>query len=123
LHGSRPGQLVFRVFTWLDQSKSRNVGRWSPDRGRFLLGNNINGFNQADSWLRVLQLVTQRSDLSYLTTRGWDHNFPTRGFLASHLAWCPICLSTDPTPYHRFLWMLHAVRVCVVHRAPLQRRC
>ncbi len=123
LHGSRPGQLVFRFFTWIDQGRSRNVGAWSHSRGRFLLGNNVNGFNQADSWVKALQAVTRRTDLSHLTTRGWDHLFPSRGFLAPVLAWCPLCLSTDAEPYHRLVWMLHPTCSCTVHRVSLQRCC
>lgn len=123
LHDSRPGQIVFRILAWIDQGRSVNAGRWASGRGRLLLGNNINGFTQADSWVRALQYATGRSDLAHLTTRGWDSNFPTRGFLAAHLAWCPLCLSTDLVPYHRILWMLAATRVCPTHHTPLQRRC
>lgn len=123
LHGSRPGQIVFRVLAWIDQGRSVNAGRWASTPGRLLPGNNINGFNQADSWLRALQYATKRSNLDCLTTRGWDANFPTRGFLSSHLAWCPLCLTTDGDPYQRLVWLINPVRACLVHRIPLQRRC
>lgn len=123
LHGSRPGSVLFRILAWIDQGHSQNIGRWFPRHGRLLMGNNINGFKQADSWLRALQCATRRSDLTHLTTRGWDTNFPTRGFLSSYLAWCPLCLATDPDPYHRLAWLIDPVRGCVIHRRPLQRRC
>lgn len=123
MHGARPGAVLFRILAWIDQSNSRNIGRWSPSPGRLLPGNNINGFNQADSWLRALQYATKRSNLDCLTTRGWDANFPTRGFLSSHLAWCPRCLATDDDSYQRLVWLINPVRACLVHRVPLQRRC
>lgn len=123
MHGTRPGAVLFRILAWIDQGNSQSIGRWSPSPGRLVPGNNINGFNQADSWLRALQYATKRGDLIYLTTRGWDANFPTRGFLSSNLAWCPLCLATDEKPYQRLAWLINPVRACLVHRIPLQRQC
>lgn len=123
LHGTRPGQLVFRLLTWLERGEKSKAGAWAPRPGRLLLRNNINGFSQADSWLRALQIATHRTGLDALTTRAWDHSFPTRGFLKPSLAWCPVCLTEDAVPYHRLSWLLQPTRLCLLHQQRLRIRC
>ncbi|KAB2916773.1 MAG: helix-turn-helix domain-containing protein [Dechloromonas sp.] len=123
LHGTRPGQLVFRLLAWLERGEKSKAGSWAARSGRLLLRNNINGFSLANSWLRALQVATQRTGLHELTTRLWDHNFPTRGFLRSSLAWCPSCLAEDPVPFHRLSWQLQPTRVCLCHQDTLRTRC
>lgn len=123
LHGTRPGQLVFRLLTWLERSEKSNVGSWAPRPGRLLLRNNVNGYSQADTWLRAIQLATHHTGLDALTTRTWDHCFPTRGFLKPSLAWCPICLAEDPVPYHRLSWLLQPTRTCLRHQRCLRVYC
>jgi hypothetical protein len=71
----------------------------------------------------LLQRRNARSDLIHLTTRAWDHLFPTRGFQRSELAWCPPCLAEDKIAYHRLAWLIQPVRVCHEHKVVLQQRC
>ena len=122
-HGCLPGQLVFRLLTWLDLGKQEMIGQWQRRPGRVRIGKNNNSFLHAVIWLQLLQRVTNRCDLTYLTTRAWDHLFPTRGFQRASLAWCPLCLAEDKEPYHRLSWMFQSSRLCPRHRIPLKTRC
>lgn len=122
-HGTLPGQLVFRLLTWLDLGRPEMIGQWQRRPGRVRIGKNINSFAHADVWLKVLQQATSRADLGFLTTRHWDHLFPTRGFQRAHLAWCPECLAEDKVPYHRLAWMLQPVRFCAIHHVSLTTIC
>ena len=123
VHGCLPGQLVFRLLTWLDLNRREMVGQYQKRPGRVLIGKNNNSFSHADTWLRLLQKTTNRSDLVYLTTRHWDHLFPTRGFQRRCLAWCPLCLAGDAKPYHRLSWLLQPVHVCQRHHVRLRHEC
>jgi len=122
-HGTLPGQLVFRLLTWLDLGQPEKIGHWQREPRRVRIGKNNNSFTHADVWLRLLQRVTSRSDLIHLTTRGWDHLFPALGFQRANLAWCPLCLAGDLIPYHRLSWMIQPVRICSVHRCLLRHVC
>jgi hypothetical protein len=118
-----PGQLVFRVLTWLDEGRPEMIGSWAKHPRRVRIGHNNNGFSHALVWLRLLQRLTGRADLEQLTTASWDHNFPTRQFQRSELAVCPHCLAEDSEPYHRLSWLLQAVKVCLHHRIALTSTC
>lgn len=118
-----PGQLVFRVLTWLDEGRPEMIGSWAKHPRRVRIGHNNNGFSHALVWLRLLQRLTGRADLEQLTTATWDHNFPTRLFQRSELAVCPYCLAEDSEPYHRLAWLLQAVKVCLHHRIALTTAC
>lgn len=122
LHQVAPSQILYRVLTWCEAGDLRGVGKWR-ERPRRLRTGNFNAFKHADAWVRALQRATGRANLHHLTTRGWDHNFPSRGFLATHLRWCPLCLSEDNAPYHRLSWMLTAVRCCDLHERWLAACC
>jgi len=118
-----PGQLVFRVLTWLDAGRPDMIGSWANHPRRVRIGHNNNGYSHALVWLRLLQRLTGRADLEQLTTASWDNNFPTRLFQRSELAVCPHCLAEDDEPYHRLAWLLQAVRVCIHHRRVLSTTC
>ena len=122
-NGGMPGQLVFRQLSWLDKGRRDRVGAWSPRPGRLRIGFNNNCFSLADVWVRVICQLTGRADLPQLTTRGWDHLFPTRGFAHGSLCWCARCLGRATDPYHPLAWMVQPVRVCVGCCTVLQRHC
>jgi hypothetical protein len=123
LHGTVPGQLVFRVLAWLDQGQSNRIGHWAARPRSLRIGSNINSFTQADAWVGALQQATGRCDLDYLATGAWDNLFPTRGFQTACHAWCPKCLASDAVPHNRLAWALQASRTCIIHKRPLQARC
>ncbi len=122
-HGTYPGQLVFRIFAWIEAAQPEKIGSWARHSGRVRLGCSNNSGAHADTWLRLLQKFTGRADLSALTTRRWDNLFPTRGFQASSLYWCPACLAEDTVPFHRLYWMMQPGRVCPKHRRFLRFTC
>lgn len=122
-HNTNPGQLLYRVLAWCEQGQLDRIGRWCDKPKKLRIGFNMNGYAHADAWLRATQRASARADLEQLTTRSWDHLFPPRGFLAPSLRWCPVCLKTDPVPYHRLAWMLQPVTGCVSHGCLLQTAC
>lgn len=122
-HHTLPGQMVFRILAWLDANRPAALGTWARSTGHLRIGFNNNSFMHADAWVRALQRFTRRADLSDLTTRAWDHLFPTRGFQNDTLKWCPMCLAEDAVPYHRLSWSLRPTSVCSRHRLILEHRC
>ena len=67
-----PRPLLHRLVAWLAQEKQTAIGNWSRRTGVVHLVSNLNGFNHADHWLRILAQLTQRDDLRGLSTRPWD---------------------------------------------------
>lgn len=122
-NGTFPGQLAHRLLAWLQDGRPREIGSWHEHPRSLFLGRNINAFELADTWLRLLKMVLPTHTLARLSANPWAVAFPSRGFLRSHLAWCPDCLSTDRVPYHRLVWTLQPVTGCLIHSAVLADRC
>ena len=123
LNGTFPGQLVHRILGWVQVSRADALGTWQHHPRRVYLGRNINAFDLALVWRELLAKVARGPSLVHLTANQWDHGFPTRGFLHSTLHWCPPCLVGDKIPYHRLLWMLRPVTVCIEHGCMLVSLC
>lgn len=123
INGTFPGQLVHRILGWLQAGRTGALGSWQDHPRRVYLGRNINAFNLASVWRSLLDIVVTKSPLIHLTTNQWDHGFPTRGFLHPTLRWCPRCLAGDKIPYHRLIWMLRPVTICVEHGCVLVSVC
>lgn len=122
-NGTFPGQLAHRLLAWLQDGIPNKIGSWHEHPRSLFLGRNINAFELANTWLRLLKIVLPTQSLARLTANQWAAAFPSRGFLKSHLAWCPDCLGTDRTPYHRMVWTLQPVTGCLIHDAALVDRC
>jgi len=75
----------------------------------------------------VLEALTLRQDLSFLTLLFWTQVLPTRGLLRRFRAWCPICYEqwrrTDNIIYEPLLWSIDAVKVCLDHCRLLSDKC
>ena len=122
-NGTFPGQLVHRILGWLADGHSHEIGGWCHHPRKVYLGRNNNSFGLATIWLKLMAQVVPEAGLIHLTTNQWDFAFPTRGFLHSTLHWCPLCLAADKNPYHRLLWMLGPITICVRHHVMLARLC
>ncbi|HXA80668.1 MAG TPA: TniQ family protein, partial [Opitutaceae bacterium] len=122
-NGTLPSPLLHRLVAWQAEANPAAIGTWKRRTGVVRFNGNLNGFTHADHWVRVLSVLTQRADLIHLTTRAWDRLFSTRHFLKPMLAWCPLCLREDRTPYHRLLWTLFPAAICLRHSVPLATRC
>ncbi len=104
-----------------------------PDLGR--LGSfsrtrsmSINGTGDvARDWTEVLEQLTMRSDLRFLTVRPWADGLPAWGLLRNAPQWCLLCYEEwreQKLPvYQPLLWTLQVVRVCLRHVQPLVEHC
>lgn len=122
-NGTYPGQLVHRLFGWLESRTPSRIGTWQHHPRRILLGRNINGFGLAESWLELIQQTVHLKPLSKLTVNQWGDAFPTRGFLQQNLSWCPLCLIGDTIPFHRLTWMLQSFEICPIHHIRMSTTC
>ncbi|MEA5603259.1 TniQ family protein [Nostoc sp. UHCC 0252] len=89
----------------------------------------LNGLGtMAFDLVTVLESMTLRSDLRFLTLLTWTNIFPQRKLLRSRRAWCPYCYeewysSKDQVIYEPLIWFFEAVTVCHCHNQSLCQRC
>lgn len=88
----------------------------------------INGTNAyAEDWVRALESLTFRSDLSFLTMLTWSGVIVRWGLLRGTQAWCPECFSEWRSNkncfYSPLLWSLKEVTVCPRHLVRLSTHC
>lgn len=89
---------------------------------------NINGVGSlASEWTEILEQLTKRSDLHFLTLQGWVGNLASRGHLRASPAWCPLCYSAwrenEQPIYQPLIWMFRVVTTCPKHNRPLESNC
>jgi len=86
----------------------------------------------ADLWVKTLETLTLRKDLSFLTMLSYRGIICHKKLLRPHRAWCPRCLEEmkrnpaaagEPIIYEPLLWKLQPVQVCPRHRQVLEERC
>jgi hypothetical protein len=81
----------------------------------------------ASDWVHVLQTLTQRADLRFLTMLTWFNVLATEGLLRRAQAWCPACLTewrrNGQLVYEPLLWALGVVTVCPYHCRHLSSHC
>ncbi len=125
-HCVQVGTLVARV-----------IGPLFTHRGRVLsVGQNnwthysraINGTEQvACTLVDVMEAVTGRGELRFLTMLTWGAVVPAMGLLRRDRAWCPVCYQMwrdrDQPIYEPLLWSLRVVTVCPQHNQTLCTRC
>jgi hypothetical protein len=88
----------------------------------------LNGVSSsARDMVKVLEQLTLRSDLRFLTLLTWQNVLPSRNLLRRTRAWCPACYEqwreSHQTIYEPLLCALKIIDVCVYHRLRLQLRC
>jgi hypothetical protein len=81
----------------------------------------------ARDWVQVLERLTLRDDLRFLTWLSWAEVLTPSGRPRATRAWCPACYaqwqSAGPGVYEPLLWTLQVVEVCPIHHRRLQQRC
>ena len=81
----------------------------------------------ASAGVALLEGLTVRTDLHFLTLPWWVGDLPRRGQLRETPSWCPSCLAlwrAQGQPlYQPLLWMFHLVTLCPRHRTPLVDQC
>ncbi len=88
----------------------------------------INGSgNLATTWPTLLEQLTARTDLHFLTSPWWIGDLPVARNLRSSPAWCPACYTEwkqQGLPlYQTLLWMLQVITICPTHKMRLVERC
>jgi hypothetical protein len=85
----------------------------------------INDFSKEFVW--ILQRLTGRLDLPYLTTQPWVQVMGTQGTVRAHRAWCSGCLEEQrikgKVVYEFLWWSFHPIEICPRHAQPLQTHC
>jgi hypothetical protein len=88
----------------------------------------INGHGSpAADFVRVMEVLTGRRDLRYLTLLTWAQVLPGHSLLRRWRAWCERCfqgwLQAKQPIYEPLLWTMHAVKICPYHRCKLRDAC
>lgn len=88
----------------------------------------FNGMNTfAEKLIVALQLLTQNSDLKYLTLLPLKELIDCKGAFRTHRAWCMECLhayrAQKTTAYEALPWALNLLKVCPAHHIPLSTNC
>jgi hypothetical protein len=81
----------------------------------------------ATEWTRILESLTGRRELRYLTMIPWSSVLPWKGLLRRHRAWCSLCYQERRDSglhvYEQLLWALDVVVACPVHKCLLATVC
>ncbi len=98
-----------------------------------LLGNSnakpaINGMREmTDQLVTVLEHLTMRPNLRFLTLLSWKGMISERGLFRNYRAWCPCCFEAckqeKRTIYEPLLWSFKDVEVCLRHEQRLIDQC
>ncbi len=81
----------------------------------------------AQEWASILENLTRRFDLRFLTLRWWVGDLLPRKLLRDKPAWCPVCYAewreAARPAYEPLLWECHPVTVCLKHHRKLESHC
>ncbi len=87
----------------------------------------FNGLAVLDGkWVGRLEALTTQKGLNELTLGFLAPFISTRGLIAKHPKWCPVCLEegeTSATPYAQLLWSFKSVTCCPKHKINLVSSC
>lgn len=134
-HSLSPATLLGRVLApIMDKKYWLQGGARSGTRGSALsnsLSARTTAINStgviAQDWVVVLEKLTSRNDLRFLTMLPWSDALTRRNLLRPTRAWCPSCYeewrANDQIVYEPLLWTFQDVEVCVRHRRRLRSQC
>lgn len=78
-------------------------------------------------FVSILQRLTGRLDLPYLTILPWAQVMAIQETVRPHRAWCSGCLEEQRTTgemvYEFLWWSLEPIKICPRHAQPLQTQC
>jgi transcriptional regulator with XRE-family HTH domain len=78
-------------------------------------------------WVHVLEQLTARSDMRFLTMLAWNDVIHRRGLVRKTKAWCPDCYKEwrerGRIIYEPLIWYLNSVISCPQHQRPLSKLC
>jgi transcriptional regulator with XRE-family HTH domain len=89
---------------------------------------NLNGSSDfALEWSTLLERLTSRSDLHFLTLLWWIGNLAPDGHFKKTPSWCSVCYAEwkeNQLPiYQPLLWQYQVVTLCPQHKRRLDERC
>ena len=77
--------------------------------------------------VNILEKVTLRKDLKFLTLLIWSEVFPQKKLIKTTRHWCPLCyqknLLNNLPIYEPLLWSLTVVEICPLHKILLENFC
>jgi len=124
-HCVTPRTLFVRAMTGPNQSIPTG-GLVTPNSTAGTGQINSNGL-AAQKWTAILESITQRDDLRFLTFVPLQNCLSKRDTSHRQRAWCPSCLehqlSKNGPIYEQLLWSNKYVTVCPIHRLILQTKC
>jgi len=81
----------------------------------------------AQEWASILEDLTRRSDLRFLTFRWWVGDLFSYKLLRDKPAWCPACYAEwrdqARSVYEPLLWGCQPVTLCMKHHRKLESQC
>lgn len=88
----------------------------------------LNGVSDlASNQVHVLERLTLRSDLRFLTMLIWGDVLPSKGLIRRTRAWCPSCYeewrNSNQIVYEPLIWALEVVTTCLKHHQKLHLCC
>ncbi|MGL5832857.1 MAG: TniQ family protein [Waterburya sp.] len=88
----------------------------------------INGRGQTASKLvDLLEKVTLKESLKFLTLLPWSEIFPRKKLIKVTRHWCPLCyqdfISQNKPLYEPLIWSINVVESCSIHKTPLASLC
>jgi hypothetical protein len=127
-HSVRTATLFHCVLVPAIQAKSDLPEKYRTKRLLLSLLRPVNGPGfWAMHLSELLEQLTTRKDIRFLTLDHWRDVFPKRHLIKSTRHWCPECLVEQANaglPIHDLLiWSVYVVNVCPKHRRPLRQRC
>jgi TniQ len=95
---------------------------------RFENSSPLNGISPISAkWVEVLQNLTSRQDLRFLTLLTWRNVLAVDRLLCKHKRWCLLCLEEwkqrQQPIYEPLIWALNGIDICLWHQRLLTAEC
>jgi transcriptional regulator with XRE-family HTH domain len=128
LHGVLPGILMTREIAPLVNKLYFQNGVNRGFREIFNRSQALNGMGEmAADLVQVLQKLTLRDDLHFLTMLFWSDILTSRNLFRTKKAWCPVCYQEQyqngQVVYEQLLWTFKLITICPQHQKPLIEVC
>src|SRR5262249_16029802 len=81
----------------------------------------------SERWVKTLEMLTQRSNIRFLTMHVWADVVSMNGTIRLERAWCPCCYAewreNGLDLYEPLLWAFNVITICPLHNQQLQIKC
>jgi len=126
-HGIRTGKLIEQEIA-PRSGQTHLIGTPSLNGFLSVFARSLNGTEiLAAKWTQILEQLTLRNDLRFLTLLKWRNVLTPSGSIHKHRAWCPLCYeewkAIGQIVYDPLIWTLKVVTECLRHRQRLHLQC